>query len=119
MKEEKRILQAAEDKKNRQEKFFVRTLSLILAQKIVKKTAQRFNAARDAYEKFKWQNHMARRLQRYVRRQQARLSCADKTILPPVKNEVMYLSDWGYAVGRQHILQRLTLASLAMRPQLK
>ena len=85
MKEEKRILQAAEDKKNRQEKFFVRTLSLILAQKIVKKTAQRFNAARDAYEKFKWQNHMARRLQRYVRRQQARLSCADKTILPPVK----------------------------------
>ena len=42
MKEEKRVLQEAEDKKNRQEKFFVRTLSLIALQKIVNKTADRF-----------------------------------------------------------------------------
>ena len=82
----------------------MRTLSLILVQKIVKKTLwQRFSAERAAYTKFKYQNVMARRVQRYVRRHQARLSCADKTILPPVKNEVMYLSDWGYAIGQKSI----------------
>lgn len=79
----------------------MRTLALIMVQKVVKRTLwHRFKSERDAYIKFKFQNLMALRVQRYVRRHQMRLSSADKTLLPPVKNEIMYISDWGYAIGR-------------------
>ena len=88
-----------------------------MVQKIVKALWALFKKESDAYYKFRMQNIMAHRIQRYVRRHQERLSSADKTIMPPVKNEIMYLSDWGYAIGRHAIHHRLSLTTVAIAPQ--